>query len=447
MNCRWVSRLGIALIACSAFQAFAAKEDWSRLGKDLTPVGAERNGSPDAGIPPWEGGVRQPPSNWSRDRGYVDPFAKDQPLVQITNANAEKHKNRLSDGLMALLQSYPEFRIVLYPTRRSVGLPQAIVEQAAKEADGIAISADTLVGRSRSTVPFPIPKSGLEVMWNHRLRYRGGAVNMTEFWYAVRDGKLVSRAEHSVRLAENAALDQPTSSGILFVRSRFAAPPVLTGTETFVHEMLDATEDSRNWWVKNDAQRRARRLTAAGYDDFPPASDELRTRDQMDGFNGGLNRYEWNLLGKREMIVPYNTYTLFDKRLAAEHVLGARSLKSDFMRYETHRVWVVEAKLKSGMRHLYPRRVFYVDEDSWAVVMEDAYDGRGKLWRVGLHGIVQFYDVQTPGYNVNIWHDLSNGAYLATGLDFESKSVRQFGARGALADFMPAEAGADEGGK
>jgi hypothetical protein len=107
------------------------------------------------------------------------------------------------------------------------------------------------------------------------------------------------------------------------------------------------------------------------------------------------------------------------------------------MRYELHRVWQVEATLKKGQKHIYGKRTFYLDEDSWAVVHEDAYDGQGQLWRIGVHGTMQYYDAMAPWYRVNIWHDLTNGNYLVSTLDNEIKTPWKFGVKGNWSDFQP----------
>ena len=408
----------------------------------LTVSGAERQANKDGSIPGWDGGLQQPPRGWSPDRGYVDPFPTDRPLFVIDSKNIGDHRAKLSPGLQALVSGSGDVRLPVYQSRRTAAIPTWVTDVAKKEAANISLSGETILGRNQSTIPFLTPKSGVEVMWNHRLRYRGGVDEHDEFWYPVRGGKIHSKVGFRQRVAENSALDTPTPNGIAFVRGRFFTPPTLAHTEVIIHETLEASEDSRNWWVLNDAQKRLRRLSAAGYDDIPQGVEDLRTRDQSDAFNGSFNRYDWKLVGKKELIVPYNIFKLSDKRLAIEHVLGARSIKPDFMRYELHRVWVVEATLKPGMRHLYPKRTFYVDEDSWSVLLEDIYDSRGELWRVAVHGLTQFYDVQVPAYRVNIWHDLTNGAYLVAGLDIESKTVRKFATKASLADFLPTPAAA-----
>jgi hypothetical protein len=159
--------------------------------------------------------------------------------------------------------------------------------------------------------------------------------------------------------------------------------------------------------------------------------------DQVDAYNGAPDRYDWKLLVKKEIYVPYNVYRLSDKSLKYKDIIGKGTINADLVRYELHRVWVVEGTLKPGARHVYGRRTFYLDEDSWSVLMEDAYDNRGGLWRVALHGLIQCYDALVPWYRMGIYHDLSNGAYLTGGYDNELKDTIQFGVKGRLGDFQP----------
>ena len=126
--------------------------------------------------------------------------------------------------------------------------------------------------------------------------------------------------------------------------------------------------------------------------------DGLRVTDQYDGWNGTTERYDWKLLGKREMYVPYNAYKLTDKSLKAADVLHKNHVNPELMRYELHRVWAVEGTLKAGARHVFAKRTLFVDEDTWQVAVQDLYDSRGNLWRYQDGPTIQYYDVQVPWY-------------------------------------------------
>jgi hypothetical protein len=163
------------LHACTGWSA-PSTQDLERLDRDLTPVGAERAGNADGSIPAWDGGLTKPPSGWTAAAGYVDPFPDDQPLFTITVDNAAQYSAKLTAGQAALLAKYPEYRIRVYPTRRSAVLATSVTDRVRAQAANARLRGFGLQDTGGSTTPFPIPQSGLEVIWNHLLRYLGGGV-------------------------------------------------------------------------------------------------------------------------------------------------------------------------------------------------------------------------------------------------------------------------------
>jgi hypothetical protein len=412
--------------------------DLERLNKDLTPTGATRAGNADNSIPEWKGGLKAPPTGWKPEQGYVDPFTYEKPLFTITGTNADQYSDRLSPGLLALLKKYPDFRMLVYPSHRTAVLPETAYYVIKAEGPKIDIKDGHITGRVYSTVPFPIPVTGEEAIQNHILRHIGGSYEREHNWLAVLFNGEVFKGGRAERLVTAANFEPPQGGnlGAVFV-GRFTAPAIFEGTTQLVHEPIDQLAEKRSAWIYNAGQRRVRRAPDLAYDNFADGTKGLRTTDQYQAYNGATDRYNWKLVGKKEMYVPYNTYRIGDKKLKYKDIVDVHTIRSDLMRYELHRVWVVEATLKDGMRHAYGRRTFYLDEDSWMIVGEDAYDTRGNLWRVGVHGVRQNYDALVPWYGVQIWHDLNNGGYLADGLDNEIKAPIVFGKKAKWADFQP----------
>jgi hypothetical protein len=433
------------LIAAAGVAAFVAGGPvWSKLtqaeadqlGTTLTPVGAEKAGNKEGTIPAWDGGLTAPPAGFKSSDGYVDPFAAEKPLFTITKANAEQYKDKLTAGELALLNKYANFKMPVYPSHRTAAYPKAVTDKVREQATKVELQGFGLANVGGTTVPFPFPKSGLEVIWNHQVRYLGGGLFRQIASFPVRAGgsTFEIKADELRVFAQN--MDKPEDNRLLYFRSALLAPATLVGSVTLVHEPLDQVKEKRSAWVYNSGQRRVRRAPDLAYDAITDGTEGMRTTDQYDAYNGAPDRYDFKLLGKKEIYVPYNTYKLMDKKVKYSDIIQPGTINADMVRYELHRVWVVDATLKPSEKHIFGRRTFYIDEDSWSVVWEDAYDTRGNLWRVGMHPVIQFYDSGLMWYAANVWHDLSNGGYFAASLS-NQEPPWTFNVKGKIAEFQP----------
>ena len=157
-------------------------------------------------------------------------------------------------------------------------------------------------------------------------------------------------------------------------------------------------------------KRRVRPAPGVHYDNPGTAADALTTSDDFQMYNGATNLYEWKLVGRQELYIPYNSYRISGSEPTIADLLRAGHVNPDYARYELHRVWVVEATLKPGATHVYAKRVFYIDEDSWMIAVTDKYDTHGELWRVAEQHSINCYDVPMLYGTVEVHSDLSRGA-------------------------------------
>ncbi|ATC82181.1 MULTISPECIES: DUF1329 domain-containing protein [Pseudoalteromonas] len=424
----------IATALCSMFLSSAAMakmsaEEVARLGQDLTPFGAEKAANADGSIPAWNGGITSAPEGYEPGMHHLDPYSADKVLFTIDKTNLDKYKANLSPGQIALFEAYPDtFKMPVYETRRSASYPQFVYD-ATKEFAATAelIEGGNGIKNTAIGIPFPIPKSGLEAIWNHLLRYRGQSIERFggqaaptasgSYNYVGFDEQLL--VKYSDPKATPAELQD---SNILFkFKQKVTEPARLAGTALLVHETMDQILTPRQAWTYNSGQRRVRRAPNVAYDAPGTAADSLRTTDDFDMFNGSPNRYNWTLKGKQELYIPYNSYKLHSDKLEYDDILKPGHINPEHTRYEKHRVWVVEANLKDDTRHIYKKRVFYIDEDSWQVQVTDIYDNRDQLYRVAMAYGLNYYEVPTQWSTLEVYHDLNSRRYLAIGLDNQEK--------------------------
>lgn len=410
--------------------------DIERLGKDLTPSGAERAGNRDGSIPPWTGGLTQPPAGWKPEMGYVDPFSNDKPLFVITAQTVDRYRDKLSPGLLALLAKYPDFTMPVYPSRRTFANPTDVYESTKAQASKVQLKGLNLLNYSPPGVPFPVPSNGVEAMYNHLNRHVGSYKRCTD-WLPVQPNGDFYRVGFCEDVVQRQNFDQPQANHLFSLFGSYDAPTSILGTIYLLHDPVDYTLKDRQAWIYNPGQRRVRRAPDFGYDAATDGDEGMRTTDDYFGFNGAMDRYEWKLVGKREMYIPYNAYKVNDKRLKYKDILGKGSLKSELMRYELHRVWEVEATLKRGESHLYAKRSFFIDEDSHMIALSDAYDSRGRLHRTHILSLVQAYDAGVMFQAPFVLHDLLTGGYLAEGMSNERKDPVTWNVKRKWADFQP----------
>ncbi len=436
--------LAITFAATAAVAGQLSADQVARLGDDLTPMGAERAGNAEGTIPEWTGGIKSREEAGFPDfpdgGHHPDPYADDQVLYTINKDNMAQYADMLPDGVQALLNTYPEYFLNVYPTRRSAAFPQRIYDATARIAPTAALTDDgNGVTGAAEGVPFPIPENGTEVIWNHILRYRADAAQRAIGQAPVtRAGSYVMVKFADLYLGYYGLEGQTEAdldNVIVYFKQRVVAPARLAGQILLVHETLDQKKEIRRAWLYNPGQRRVRRAPNIAFDNPRTASDGLATSDQLDMFNGSPERYDWTLVGKKEMIVPYNSYKLHSNKLTYNDILKPLHINQEHARYEVHRVWVVDAKVKDGTRHIYDRRVFYIDEDSWQIVAVDCYDARGQIWRVQEGHGINYYDVPNYWTTLEMTYDLQSGRYLAIGLNNEERITYDFNVNVSLQDF------------
>lgn len=412
--CLWLSQVS----------ADAPQEEIDKLGNELTPMGSVKAGNDEGTIPAWSGGIQKPPAGYEVGDNHPDPYADDEVKFTITSENYQDYADKLSPGQEAMFERYSDYKMKVYPTRRSAAFPDYVNEATKRNAKtGQLVAGGEGVAQVGVGLPFPFPDTAKEVIWNHKLKYKGRTLhrfnnqvvvspNSDSHWVAV------LREEILTPYYERGTMVDDLDNILFYFFQEIVQPQRLAGQVLLVHETVNQVKEERQAWIYNPGQRRVRRAPTVEYDNPGTASDGLRTSDMLDMFNGAMDRHNWEIVGKQEMYVPYNSYQAHSGDLTTDDLIEAGHLNQDLMRYELHRVWVVEATLKEGERHIHAKRRFYSDVDSWQILLADHYDAEGdELHRFSEAHSINYYEVPTFWSTIEAHYDLQNGRYLAVGVD------------------------------
>jgi hypothetical protein len=417
-----------------------------KLRGELTPLGAERAANQDGTIPAWQGGYTTVWPGYRSGQPRPDPFAAESPRLRISATNLSEHGGRLSEGVKALLARYPSYRLDVYPTHRTAAAPTWVYENTFRNATEVRTRHEGVsIEGAFGGIPFPIPRSGAEAIWNHLLAWKGESVSYQYVTYLAAAGRplLATGADLELQFPYYDRRETPATFGGIYLMSRTTttAPPFRAGEKVLTIDAVDQANDGRKSWQYLVGQRRIRRSPTIGYDNPSFISSGYNFFDEIFLFNGAIDRYRWKLVGKQEMFVPYNAHRFHTVPVAA--LLGPDHPNPDHVRWELHRVWVVEATLAPGKRHVMPRRRFYLDEDTWLALLADGWDARGQLWHVAqaLPLIApEIPAVVTAPYLV---FDLHKRGYVASSLLNEGKRHYQTSDPRPTAHFSPAALAAE----
>lgn len=422
--------LAIAASAVLAGQAMAAPtaEEVKQLGVTLTPVGAEKAGNKDGTIPAWDGGLCKPPAGYKPTMGaagggpYIDPYASEKPLFRITAANLSNYADKLDEGTKELFKRYPTFAVDVYPTHRTACMPNWVYENTIKNINKPKLIGNTpgLTG-AHAQIPFPIPKSGAEAMWNILMKFQvPNHKYLLESSLVDSSGTLTVTSmqviEESHPYWDNSLQSLPEDKPFrqLVSTSKFPASQVGVKQMRWSFMRTDIKDDMA--WSYVPGQRRVRLAPEFKYDTVSTTSGGILIFDEINGFDGKLDKYDWKLVGKKEMFVPYNAVKILSAPTA--DVMKKNHANPDLLRWEQHRVWVVEGSLKADQRHVQKKKIFYIDEDSWAPVVYYSLDHSDKVHHMVHFPTMQEYDKGVVRVAPQLLYDMNRGIY-----GFQSKTM------------------------
>jgi hypothetical protein len=399
-------------------RATASAAEAQELKARLTPVGAERAGNKDGTIPAWSGGYTSSSPGYRASEPRADPFAPEKPLFSITASNVQQYADRLPEGAKLLFQRFRDYRMDVYPSHRTAALPAGVYESIFRNATrahaapaGIAFGVEGAAGG----IPFPIPRNGFEAIWNHLLAFWGPARELHLNTYVVTGDGAMSLATSYRELADFPFYypeATPQSFGGYYFKTLHIddGPPAKVGEGYLTWQPIDTARHRFAAWRLLPGERRVRRGASLSYDIPDPDASGFQNLDEYYVYFGGPDRYDFRIIGKKEMVVPYNNNRLYG--LSAHEILGPRYANPDDIRYELHRVWVIEGTLARGQHHVAPRRRLYIDEDTWFALYSDSWNEKGKLWKFGEGTTYLMPDVPALILGSEFVYDFELGGYV-----------------------------------
>ncbi|RFO96009.1 DUF1329 domain-containing protein [Rhodoferax lacus] len=419
--------MAIGLVLSGAAWAKVPAAEADKLGKELTCVGAEKAANKDGSIPEFSGKwLGTPPGlTYTKSVGQhpVDPYANEKPLYSITADNMAQHAAKLSDGQKALFAKFPKtFRMDVYPGHRDFRYPDYVCDASRKNALNAEISDGGLgiKGAFKGAIPFPLPKDGNEALANNTFPYRAFNEDTVRDMANVQSSGSIAWGRTRILnlnvVNGSSIIGQPLEGAMSYNRSTILLPERDKGGVSVSEEPVNFAKGKRLAWSYDPGTRRVRQVPEYGFDQPMAGTGGKMTIDSDSLFNGSPERYNWKLLGKREMFVPANSYKLHSNTVKYADLLKPGTPNPDFIRWELRRVWAVEGTLKEGFRHLYGKRVMFLDEDTWKAAMSDFYDARGSLWQYGF--INHYYAFDLEGWHPGsaFYHDLNSGGYVGYNL-------------------------------
>lgn len=441
--------LGLLLAGTAgAASAGVSADEAAKLGKELTPIGAIRAANADGSIPQWRGEELFTAEQKNLTRDQLEEWRKNDPAkirnmvyselekrsdtigdvisrqFVITADNYKDYADKLTVGHQAMFEKYPDYQMPVYKTVRTGFFPEEIYAATKKNATRASLTGTDDVNGAELGFPFPIPKSGAEAIWNHKLKFRGSAVKRFNNQAIVKpDGDFkISKLIEDVKF-KYANIEEPGGTSLLaYYLSNVIEPARVAGQLTLVHETADEGEGGRLAWLYNPGLGRVNRAPDVGYDNPYIGTDGEQFNDQVDVFNGSLNRYDWKLVGRKEIYIPYHSYEINSPEHKYTDLIRAGHINQELTRYELHRVWVVDATLRDGTRHQFKRRTFYLDEDSWSIAVVDCYDNRDELWKVQEAHLITLPFVPTVTGAPEAIYDLQTNRYFLTALTNEDET-------------------------
>jgi hypothetical protein len=306
----------------------------------------------------------------------------------INRENVDQVKEFVPEGIYEVMTDTAKwgdydfsFTILPYKTfKPAPGLIEATAKyspQAKMGADEVVENFETMAG-----VPFPQPKTGLEAAWNYYMWSRGdefirykGAGSPIDVRTKLERGSITSHwTSYYVNRVNKPPLPAVPKNRRKIRKARFMhmeAPPHMTDFTSLHVQYIDQYKPDDGWmyWPRF---RKITKIETTTRDDVYDGLDWIQD-DFPDGFDDKLHVNTYKIVGSKKLLLGRHIdCDVFEREQGMTLYRGIQR--------ELVNALVVEVEHKNP-GYVYPRQLWYLDPESWAILAKKIYNSQGQLWK------------------------------------------------------------------
>jgi hypothetical protein len=300
---------------------------------------------------------------------------------RIDSTNLDQVKDLLPPGIYQLLKdpnTWGEHWFEIVPYRPLPYTPGKI--KYTKQGNCRITPEGELIGWNAG-VPFPEPKSGIEIAWNFECWNKSDGFFNRARGYTV-DGKIRydrNLAFHVKSMHIAGRCDIPPTpefpdnqKGILRVSQlENDEPTEVKGQTILQHVYKDRTKYDDTWvWIPS--LRKIRHTSTAQRTTTEGGSDICNDDDY--GRNMVVQNFTYTYTGRKEILLARHQDMSFLKRSEGDCIYSG-------LQKERVNTYMVEGKSKDP-NYIYSKFIWYVDPELWHIVVAEKFDREGRLWKV-----------------------------------------------------------------
>ena len=335
----------------------------------------------------WNYPYRDSYRTWKPPKEGYDERMMNQDVIASYGYGAksvDEIKDLLPESLYTMMKNPSVWgKIRVNVTERK--MPKGVLFKRYKEATAkyrgqAKIDAKQWIRNYKAGCPFPEPKTGIEVEWNYRRRFKPDdrifpvitviTNKRGQVRYQTSDGNLLFMTGRLAADPKPTFLPNPNKIERIDVYAN-AHPYELQGTISVITQFNDPGKTDE-LWMYLPSMRRVRHLSTTQRIDKLPGGQDLFW-DCFDTFNGNPSLFNFKLLGRKEMLVVMNGYPK-GEFILHEYMMGP----NDY--YQKVNCYVNEIHSKDP-NYPFSKIIQYLDPDTWVSYYTDWYDRKGKLQR------------------------------------------------------------------